>query len=337
MADGDTAQVGAVSTSAAPAAPVTSPVTQGLPSDASASTAPPAEAPKSFGDRMRIAAKDQSGVDPTKPNTGPIPFDRHETILTNARKEAADKAVAEYKATYGWAEKVPQDAIERYAQLDQQMADDPVQLAYDIMQAASKNPKFAAKIKSLAARTLSGRPAAEPTATAVAEMPGPDTDSGYSQKGLQALLAWQRTETLREAREGFQKELDPFRTVAETFENQRKSAEREQYLETRTQALSSQIDKLPLAKEHEDAIAKAFLALPAKTEADLVANMYQAYHSVVGPVLEGKSQQAAMKALSTQAAANSARPTSGKAGAVVPGKPVRFGQALREAAAAASR
>lgn len=270
----------------------------------------------------------------SKPNAGPIPLDRHEAVLNGIRSEFDT-----YKQTHGWAEKVPQEAIQRYADLDQAMADDPVQVAYDLMQEAAKNPKFAAKIKSLAARTLAGRPAPVPAVAPPApdEMPGPDTDQGYSPTGLKKLLDWNRQQVLSEAETRFRKELDPVRSVAQTLETQRQQVERSQYVDSRTAELSKEIAALPLATDHEAAIADAFMKLPARTEADLVANMYRAYHSVVGPKIQGNAKQAAMAALTTQAQANTARPNGSRAGVVTPGQPKRFGQALREAAAAASR
>jgi hypothetical protein len=282
---------------------------------------------------MREATSDTSEASP-KPKAGPLPIERHETILKGIRDEFEG-----YKAKHGWAEHYQADVLERYAEYDRQIAADPVQVAYDLMQAASKNPKFAAKIKSLAARTLAGHQAAAPTSATPAshgQMPGPDLDGGYSPAGLERLLAWNRQEALAEARAEMQKELGPFRTVAETFENQRKSAERQQYLDTRTQDLTAMIEALPLAKDHMDAISTAFMALPAATEADLVANAFRAYHATVDPLRDGKAKQAAMTALSTQAQANTVRPTTGKAGAPSPKAPKGFADALRDNAAAAA-
>jgi hypothetical protein len=141
-------------------------------------------------------------------------------------------------------------------------------------------------------------------------------------------LDWQHQKTLRDAQSAFAKELDPIKQAEAARTQARQAEEQRSYVTKRTTELTERITKLPMAKEHEAAIVEAFAKMPARTEADLVSNMFEAYHQVVTPILEGKATQAAVQTLTDQAKANAARPTATTRGGQVQPKPSRFAERL---------
>lgn len=324
----------AVTTGAAPSAPVASPGGSPAPlgstpdatTSTSASTGP---APTTLAQKLKAAT---AGSDVVEPPKGPIPFDRHESILAGVRAELQQRD--ERLEALKWATDYQPDAIQRYAEYDQELAaKGPVQVAFDMLRAAMKRPEHAAQVRSLAARMMrggNGQPNVPNGSTPAADnaMPGPDApDGSYTLQGLQKVLAWQERRIL--ATVG--KDVAPLKEAHQSSVQQQRQAERSRYVEQRTAQYVAHIEKLPFASENQEAIVAAFSAMPAKTEADLASNMFLAYHQVVDPIRDGKVKQAAISDLTSQAQANSARPTTTTvAGSVVPAKPVRFGQALRE-------
>jgi hypothetical protein len=127
--------------SPAPAAPAT-------PSPAAA----PAPAPKSIADetaavfrakRAATAPAESSPAEPTgtapaqaaiapaaageapPPVRGPIPYDRHQAVITNARREAREEAEKELRGKLGWAEKLDPKEAENGANIMRWYAADP--------------------------------------------------------------------------------------------------------------------------------------------------------------------------------------------------------------------
>ncbi len=114
-----------------------------------------------------------TGVVPTEKPRGPIPYDRHEAVLNNVRKEY------EWVKEHGDTQTVQQKlAILRRAEQD------PAGFARDFMAAARLNPQ-----------ELFGPPPAPPAPVAPPEPPQPDIllENGqlsYSHERLNQLLAW---------------------------------------------------------------------------------------------------------------------------------------------------
>lgn len=124
---------------------------------------------------------------------GPIPFDRHEAVLANTRKEYEEKL-----ARLAWAE---------------QVQGDPTQIAEELraMRIAATDPDaFVSFLKSKPAYARYFQPAAPEQKSAAQEdlMPKPDKlyddgSTGYSAERLQQLLDWKDRQNERKMAERF--------------------------------------------------------------------------------------------------------------------------------------
>jgi hypothetical protein len=135
---------------------------------------PPVASTDSPTDSVETAPQpSDTGVVPTEKPRGPIPYDRHEAVLNNVRKEY------EWVKEHGDTQTVQQKlAILRRAEQD------PAGFARDFMSAARLNPQ-----------ELFGPPPAPPTPAPAPEPPQPDIllENGqlsYSHERLNQLLAW---------------------------------------------------------------------------------------------------------------------------------------------------
>jgi len=108
------------------------------------------------------------------PVRGPIPYDRHQAVITNARREAREEAEKELKAKLGWAERFNPQEAEQGTALVRWLQADP-EGAISFLQ-----------------RQRQGQ---QPAAPAAPQMPEPDVVLGdgskfYSADGAQKLLEW---------------------------------------------------------------------------------------------------------------------------------------------------
>jgi hypothetical protein len=184
--------------SPAPPAPSPTPVTPATPSPAAA---PAPSAPKSIADETAAvfrAAREKAapaGSSPAEPDgtapaqaarvpaaageaippvRGPIPYDRHEAVLTRARREAREEAEKELRGKLGWAERFDPQETEQGVALARWLKADP-KSAIDFL-----------------TRQL---PTSAPTAPEKPAMPEPDITLGdgqqfYSAAQAQKLLEW---------------------------------------------------------------------------------------------------------------------------------------------------
>jgi hypothetical protein len=116
---------------------------------------------------------DVAGVAPL-PARGPIPYDRHEAVLTRARREAREEAEKEYRQKLGWAERLNPQEAEAGANLLRWLHADP-EGAISFLQ-----------------RQRQGQ---SPAAPAAPPRPEPDViladgSQFYSAEGAQQLVAW---------------------------------------------------------------------------------------------------------------------------------------------------
>lgn len=138
----------------------------------------------------------------TVPETpqGPIPFDRHQSILENARTKARQEAEKEFRQKYGWADRYQPQQVEQSTRLYQWL---------------SENPK--AFLSYLKAQVGDEGPAQAPARAEEPPQPDLRAEDGtpvYSAPQLQKLQAWERRQ-YDERLEKLQKRLDEQDRVAQ--------------------------------------------------------------------------------------------------------------------------
>ncbi len=145
-----------------------------------------------------------------KKKRGPIPYDRHEAVLTKARneakaaQEALQKQVEEYKGRY------ESDEIKNQLAWLNLLGTDPKKAVEILRQAAPDRFSNLTWAEQQAAAAQAAEQAAP--APAAAEMPQPDAllpdgTLGYSAEGAQKLLDWR----MAQERAAFQQELKVLR------------------------------------------------------------------------------------------------------------------------------
>jgi hypothetical protein len=175
------------------------------------------------------------------------------------------------------------DAVERLMEADPDAF---------MTQLATINPaykKFVEKQQAAVDRTDTSRERQADAVDANDPMPQPDLDLGegrmtFSMKGLEKLRAWDKRQTLREANEGFKKQLDErFKPIDEAQKAEQVRKQGEAVKQRAAEAIDRKLAKMskrPGWKENEKAILDAITANP-----DL--DIEDAYIDVVIPKLAG--------------------------------------------------
>jgi hypothetical protein len=179
---------------------------------------------------------------------GPIPFDRHEAILKNARTKTEQEVVQRFQQQYG-----------PHVELGSRIQQDPVGTVVQLVNELSSHPQYATEVISALARTLGARRGMN---TAVEEAPQADlvTTDGktevYSAEQQAKREAW--------LLQKWEKQLEERLTPLQQREQQ--AQERERYevavkdAHTRMAKVLEPFKALPEFKENQQAIA-------AKTQA----------------------------------------------------------------------
>jgi hypothetical protein len=192
---------------------------------------------------------------------GPVPFDRHEAALRNAR----ETATTELRSKLGWAESLNQqevtdavnwmrslrsDARGFYAQLGQELG-----------------------VQEQAAR---GADDADPDPDLVSE---DGRHKAYSATALAKIRENDRQKTIN----AVMSKLQPFLKTAESIEEQRQVAEITNQARQQAADVLRDARNLPHWKDHEPAILAKMQAIdPAvRNRIGSIAALYQAYHAVL--------------------------------------------------------
>jgi hypothetical protein len=313
--NGDMASVFAETLSAASPAATTPEGTTPPPASASAATTvPPGDSAASTG----IPATPQ----------GPIPFDRHQAALDNARTKAKDEALAEWRQQHGWAEHVDRAAVEQAQRVGQLYAQNRVAFVDQLLQDALQNQTDGPQILSLIGRALASR---RGQSAQLETEPEPDlqTEDGrgvYSATQLQKWRDWNNRQL--EAR--FDQKLQPLQSAEERRAQDAAVAEMRTQAVTDAQALLTELRQSPGFKEHEVAIKAAMTADPK-------LSVEAAYRKVVVPKLSQTERQAVVADLQKTATATTASPTHSSAAPPKSYASMGFAEALRHELAAARR
>lgn len=274
-------------TEALSAASPSAPTTESTPtaSASAATTEPPAEMP--------------ANVEPPA-TPGPIPFDRHEAALKNAREKAREEGLAEWRKQHGWAESVDRSAVEQAQRLGQLYTQNRVGFVSELIADALADPVNGREILSLMGRSLAQ--ARGKSAEADAE-PQPDINPQtgqpeYTVDWLNKMLAWKD----RQVDARLEQRLAP-------FEQERKAAkERETLARIQTEAdqqadaVVTRLKQSPGFWEHRQEIHDAM-------KADASLTVQDAYIAVVVPKLSHAERAKVVAETHTKAGARTATPS----------------------------
>lgn len=244
------------------------------------------------------------------PASGPIPFDRHKSILDGAYKER--DALKTQLDTLSWATQVDRTAVQEAARIGQLYQQDRAGYIRQVLAEAITDPTLAPLVRSEAARALaSGRQIAS------GPPPIPDVqilgDDGKPIGMLRDLV-----EQYAESK------LGPIKQDYESRQAQAKDAADKQRDTDYVQDIYSEaLDVLPGFKEHQVEIAKVFEAMPGH---DHARNLRAAWKQVVGSTLGQVNQVKAqtLDELKTKAAASHGSMNPGSAVVAATHRPTSF-------------
>jgi hypothetical protein len=182
---------------------------------------------------------------------GPIPFDRHEAILKNARVKTEQEVTQRFQQQYG-----------PHVELGSRIQADPVGTVVQLVNELSEHPEYGSHVISALARTLGARRGLK-AQTAADEAPQPDlvtqdgTIQAYSADRLAEIRAYDRQQIL--------KEVDARLTPFQQREEQQLIRERHEAAvkdaNTRMAKVLEPFRALPEFKENQTAIAAKTKAL----------------------------------------------------------------------------
>jgi len=150
----------------APAAPVEAPPASEAPPPAALEQAPPVE-----------ETTPATAVPAAAENKGPIPYERHERILQNARQKTADALAQQFQQQYG-----------AHVELGNRISADPVGTVVGLIESLAAHPEHGQAVISALARTLGSRRNADQEPQA--DLQTPDGTLVYSAPQLAAWHQW---------------------------------------------------------------------------------------------------------------------------------------------------
>ena len=129
---------------------------------------------------------------PTADPKGPIPFDRHESALKNARAKTQAEITQQFQQQYG-----------AHVELGNRFQADPIGTMTQLLQEFSQHPEYGPQVAAIAARTLGARrgqqqPQVAEDTEPQADFQGPDGTPFMSAPQQAKWQEWNRQQILRE-------------------------------------------------------------------------------------------------------------------------------------------
>lgn len=262
------------------------------------------------------ATPQQTGGAATTTERGPIPYDRHESILHGAygERDAAKKALQENQQKYGWAD---------------QFQTDPASFVETWMDQLAENPQLSPRILAKAARMLNARRGSQPAAV---QKPQPDvpivdgngqiTGYAYSAQALEKLDAfnWQQREAKLNER------LAPFEEQKRLADQREFVGKIQQQADTTARTTLTELRQNPHFKEHESKI-KAALAAHEEWGDNIHAAFNHVLMTDILPNLSANEQRKVVESLQQKAGASTVNP--GSTGSSAKPKFASFGEATK--------
>lgn len=252
-----------------------------------------------------------SGVSaPEAPAPGPIPYERHKTILDGAYKERDDfKSRAERLA---WAERYD-PAVNDVLTL---MQSDPVAFYQRLGEELAASPQYQQALRTHAARTLAAGRGAQTDADIEAALAAENGEGVYSAKQVQQLLQrqQQQIEQLLGERLKPVEEIRQERAIAQLQETAREQAAQ----------MLSWASQQPGFTEHKAAIKAAMVADPGLT-------LERAYIQIVVPSLSQTERAKVVAGLHAKTQAGTTAPNTASTSTPGPAQPLDMRSAFRRA------
>ena len=230
---------------------------------------------------------DGTSAEPAPESKGPIPFERHKSILENARTEAAKEAETRVMQQYA-----PQ------LQVVQRLQADPVGTVTQLINELQQHPEYGQQLRSYAGRMLAGKRGTPPAPTTQAEAePGPDIWSKdehgreialYSAEGLAKREAW----LMKRLEQQFGEKFKPALDIAQERQKQQQQQQIVSMAMEGYKPYIAALQKLPGFIDHKQAIVdRQHELMREHVGTDPVALLFQAYADVVPAKLQQAQQQ----------------------------------------------
>lgn len=275
----------------------------------------------------------QAAQPPTPPDTaapvaettaqpkGPIPYERHESILKNAREKTTAEVTRQFQQQYGPS-----------LELGQRINADPVGTVVGLIQGLAEHPDHGQAVISALARTLgSRRGQAAQDQEPQADLQAPDGTQVYSAERLAQIRAYDRQQILKEVDQRFDQRVQPL----QQREQQRLAVERQTQ---ETQAANDRMARVlepykqllgPHFETHKPALrtkTAEYVEAGYDAQTALGLAVSSILHSTVTPARVAESQQQLM----AQAVAKSTGSTSppGAAPSAPAARPTSFEEAF---------
>lgn len=291
-------------------------MTTGAPSAAASSAAPATASAASSAAPVSPASATATPADagtsapaPSPQERGPIPYERHETILHGAyhERDQARQALQALKEQYGWVEAFQKDPREHLSQWMDQVA---------------KHPEWGSWLDTKAAQVLRSRRGSTKAAPAASEEPQPNVpitdaagnvvDYTYSAKQLKAWHEWNQAQQDQALAE----RLAPLEQLKAETEHHKVQAELQQQADHTARDTLAKWRSNPLVAEHFDAIKQEFIANEAYGDNFAAAALTVLTRDVL-PTRDAATSAKVLDHLKTQAQGASVHPS----GAATPSRP----------------
>jgi hypothetical protein len=236
---------------------------------------------------------------------GPIPYDRHKSILDGAYKER-DGYKTQLDAL-SWAKDLDRQAIEQAHRIGQLYQTDRIGYLRGIIAESLADQELAPLLRSEAARVLAGARGQAPDAEIKPDIPVYDANNQLVAQTYSADAVKQIVQ--RAIAEAIGKEVSPIKQTFAEQQARAKAIEQRQQAIQKVDQVVSRLEKRPLFKEHVEEIAKA-MDLPEFAGLDPIEQAYAAYHHVVDPKLQQTHQAQTLATLEKQAAAAQVNPNA---------------------------
>lgn len=255
------------------------------------------------------AAQEETGVHPSSPEPGPLPFKRHKEILDGAYKERDTyKAQLEGFKDYEWVRQIPAQDFRAVVEKIQRANTDPVGFFRELYTDLANHPTHAQQLRSEAARLLASGRSSEPANldpdVEITDGQGRVIGRTFSDERMRALM--QRT--AQETREALLKEFGPLKSDWEQRQTEARQAEQQKALNAQVDAIEADIKEI--VGTDEDALKAVAEALRAPENDGLDARRIaiKVFRTHVKDKLAQQAKSEELDSLKKRAAASGLNP-----------------------------
>jgi hypothetical protein len=268
-------------------------------------------------------------------NAGPIPFDRHKAAIENARQKAIEEHQTKWREQYGWAEQIDRQQLEAWSETAREMSADPVAFTQKLIAELQNDPRYAAQLRSHAARVLGQRQQAQQQDTE----PQADlqTEDGTPVFSAKRLAEWHQWNTRRQE-QAMNERLAPLQQTHEKLQAAEQQAQVKAWGDSFASREVGAIKRLPHYEANKAEIRAALekMPLPEHPYAQAV-QIRDAYLQVVLPKLSQSERSQVLADINAKATATTTSPTRASATTPIPDADRDTADLLREELARVGR